>query len=123
MKKALSLALIIIIFLIFSGGYWEDDQYEIYYMDGEVVLGIKYPGTPDHHRRVEHKVIDAISNDKYVIAKQEASGNNSFKYYYIDKIKDNEHLNPDEITMGPYSKQELIELDKLFEFPSIPDEF
>ncbi|MCJ8315105.1 MAG: hypothetical protein HRU38_23940 [Saccharospirillaceae bacterium] len=123
MKKALALALIIIIFSIFSGGSWKDDKYEIYYMDGNIVLGIKYSGTPDHHRRVEHKVIGAISNDKYVIAKQEVSENNLFKYYYIDKIKDHENLNPDEITMGPYSKQQLTELEKQFDFPSIPDEF
>jgi len=123
MRKLLAVVLIIITFVFFNTGFWEDDQYAIYYMNGEIVLGIKIGDSPDFHQRIDHKVIDATSNEKYVIAKQELQGSDNYNYYYIDKIKDDIYLDPDEITKGPFSKKQFVELSKKLDFPLIPDGF
>lgn len=116
MKKIIiAVVLLLILASIFLTGRWEDEAYEVYYIDGEVPLGIKMG--QDWHRRVEHEVVAAGSDDKYVVVIQQYPGTESLYFYYIEKDKDNIYLNPDEITKGPFTRVKFLEIKEKLGLP------
>ncbi len=116
MKKILlTVVLIFIVVLISLSSRWEDAEYGIYYIDGEIPLGIKMGS--DWHMRVDHKVVAAGSDDKYVVVMQQYPGTESLYFYYVEKERDNIYLDPDEITKGPFSRGTYLELKESLGLP------
>ena len=102
---------------------WDDGEYEVYYINGDVVLGLKIDNSGTYHGRVDHKVIAVGSNDKYVVAKRLEPDNGTISYFYIAREKDNKYLNPDEITQGPFTELQFSELSKKLDLPEFSKEF
>ena len=102
---------------------WEDGEYEVYYIDGHVSLGIKLDNSGTYHGRVDHKVVAVGANEKYVVAKQLESGSTTASYFYIVKADDDKYLNQYEITQGPFSEMRFVELTQTLGLPSFSKEF
>ena len=102
---------------------WEDGEYEVYYIDGYINLGIKIDDSGSYHGRVEHKVVAVGSDEKYVVAKQVNPDTTSTSYFYIVKGDDDHYLNPDEITQGPFTERRFTELRKELGLPEFSQEF
>ena len=102
---------------------WEDGAYAVYYIDGDIKLGIKIDDKGSFHGRVGSKIIAVGANENYVVAKQLITGSDSVSYFYIDKKKDNIYLNPDEITEGPYTELQFENLSQKLNFPNFSKEF
>ena len=116
-------AFIFILAILISGcgPIWESGEYEIYYIDGYVSLGIKIDNQGTYHGRVDHKVVSAAANENYVVAKRIANGNGEIEFYYIDKRKDNPYLNADEITQGPFTEAQFLKISKELGLPKLKD--
>jgi hypothetical protein len=114
---------IIVLLLTACGPMWEDGDYEVYYIDGHITLGIKIDDSGTYHGRVDHKVVAVGSNEKYIIAKQLEPGSTAVSYFYIVRENDNKYLNPDEITQGPFTEERFTELSKKLGLPSFSKEF
>ena len=93
---------------------WEDGAYAVYYIDGDIKLGIKIDDKGSFHGRVDSKIIAVGANENY---------SDSVSYFYIDKKKDNIYLNPDEITEGPYTELQFKNLSQKLNFPNFSKEF
>lgn len=105
------------------GPMWEDDEYEVYYNDGNINLGIKIDDSGTYHGRVDHKVVAVGADEKYVVVKQLKPGEAAPSYFYIVREKDNKYLNSDEITQGPFSAVRFNELSQKLGLPSFSKEF
>ena len=95
---------------------WEDGDYQVYYIDGSIHLGIRIDDD-SYHRRVPHKVVAVGANQKFIVAKQQDEGDNSISYYYINREQDNHYLDEDDITQGPFSEERFLELSKELGLP------
>jgi hypothetical protein len=102
---------------------WEDGDYEVYYLDGDIALGIKIDNSGAYHRRVCHKIVAVGSNEKYIVAKQLEPGSTIASYFYIERESDNKYLNHDEITQGPYTEIQFAELIQGLGLPSFSKVF
>lgn len=102
---------------------WENDDYEVYYIDSHIILGIKIDDSGAYHGRVDHKVVAVGANEKYIVAKQIKPGDTVASYFYIVKEKDNKYLNQDEITQGPFSEIKFTEISKKLGLPGFTKEF
>ena len=115
------------VLLIFTlsacGPMWEDGEYEVYYIDGNINLGIKIDDSGTYHGRVDHKVVAVGADEKYVVAKQLEPGGTVPSYFYIVREKDNMYLNSNEITQGPFSEVRFNELSQKLGLPSFSKEF
>jgi hypothetical protein len=105
------------------GPMWEDGDYEVYYIDGDITLGIKIDNSGTYHGRVDHKVVAVGSNEKYIVAKQLEPGSTISSYFYIVRENDNKYLNPDEITQGPFTEIQFAELTLNLGLPSFSKVF
>ncbi|MEM5515207.1 hypothetical protein WNY79_20175 [Pseudoalteromonas sp. AS84] len=125
MKLASSIIVIIIVLLLIwsDSNMWEDGTYAVYYIDGDIKLGIKIDDKGSFHGRVDSKIIAVGANESYVVAKQLIAGSDSVSYFYIDKKKDNIYLNPDEITEGPFTELQFKNLSQKLNFPNFSKEF
>ena len=120
--KLLTSALLVLM-LSACGAMWEDGEYEVYYIDGHINLGIKIDNSGSNHGRVDHKVVAVGANDKYVVAKQLEPGSTVPSYFYIVRENDSMYLNPDEITQGPFTEVRFNELSQKLGLPRFSKEF
>lgn len=118
MKTLKRLPLILLVGLITacSDPVWSDGDYEIYYFDGFLKLGIALDD--GWHERVDHHVIAVGSDEKFLVVKQLAPQQQELNFYYIDRTEDNKYLNPDEITQGPFDQ---IRFEQLRVELNLPD--
>ncbi|WP_353413011.1 hypothetical protein [Arenicella sp. 4NH20-0111] len=115
---------VLLVFVLSAcGPMREDGEYEVYYIDGNINLGIKIDDSGSYHGRVDHKVVAVGANEKYVVAKQLEPGSAVPSYFYIVREKDNVYLNPDEITQGPFTEVRFNELSRKLGLPNFSKEF
>ena len=102
---------------------WEDGQYVVWVNDSrEYGLHI----TEDRKGllgRVRANVIAVGSNNLYVVARQKDPKTKIISYFYVEKAKDTKYLNQDEITQGPFNKNEFIKLKKELGLPPFSKKF
>ena len=72
---------------------------------------------------VPPKVVAVGSNSEYIVVKQFNKESKEIAYFYLEKTKDNIYKNASEITKGPLSEAEFIELSKKLGLPKITKEF
>lgn len=101
-----------------SGALWEDDAYEVHWVDvkSNITLNRKIDDGVNIGR-VDAKIIAVGSNKIYVVAKQLNSKTGEVSYFYIEKEKDNNYLNQEEITQGPFSESKYMELKAKLNLP------
>jgi len=92
-------------------------------MDGRATLGIKMDNEGTFHNRVEAEVTSVGENERFIVAKQKYKNNNEVSYYYIEKEKDDMHLNPDEISQGPFSKKQFDDISLKLGLPKFSENF
>lgn len=120
---ALISAILIIVFIWGDKYMWEDDAYAVYYIDGNINLGIKVDDEGSFHSRVDNEVIAVGSNENYVVAMRLMDDSDSISYFFIDKQKDNIYLNPLQITKGPYTELEFNQLSEKLNLPEFSKAF
>ena len=107
-----------------SGVLWEDPPYEVHWIDTYSNRTLAYNlGEGSSIGRVEAEVIAVGSNKFYVVAKQRNSSQKTINYFYIDKKKDNNYLNWNETTQGPFNEKEFSELSRKLKLPSFSKVF
>jgi len=116
-------SVLFVLMLSACGPMWEDGEYEVYYIDGHINLGIKIDDSGSYHGRVDHKIVTVGANNKYVVAKQLEPGGTAPSYFYIVRENDNMYLNSDEITQGPFTEVRFNELSQKLGFPSFSKVF
>ena len=106
-----------------DGFVWEDGQYVVWIDD---YSGYGLYITEDREGllgRVRANVIAVGSNNLYVVARQKDPKTKIISYFYIEKAKDTKYLNQDEITQGPFNKNEFIKLKKELGLPAFSKQF
>ena len=121
--KQFIIVLLAVLLLSGCGPMWEDGEYEVYYIDGDISLGIKLDDSGTYHGRVDHKVVAVGANEKYVVARQLEPDTTVASYFYIVKENDDKYLNPDEITQGPFTELQFTKLSKELGLPAFSKEF
>ena len=108
-------------------GSWRDRPYVVWIQESnERVLNRVFEdesGGKEMIRRVKAEIIAVGSNDLYVVAKRKDPASKVIYYYYIEKSKDGKYLNLDEITQGPFNKDEFIKLKKELGLPAFSKKF
>ena len=124
MKRALLITFLALLCSCDSGVEWRDKPYEVMWIDTGDNRTLNYEITESASiGRVEAEVIAVGSNDKYVVAKQKPVGGGAISYFYIDREKDGKYLNGNEITQGPFSEVEFIQLRARLGLPEFSKEF
>ena len=70
MKSIISAIIVLALLAGCDSSMWESGDYEVYYIDGDINLGIKIDDEGTWHGRVDHEVVAVGVNEKYVVAKQ-----------------------------------------------------
>lgn len=125
MKLAASvIAMFIVILLIWGdSSMWEDDVYAVYYIDGDIKLGIKVDDEGSFIGRLENNVIAVGSNEKHVVVKQLTSEPDVVSYFVLDKDKDHIYLKPYEVVEGPYTETQFEKLSQKLNLPEFSETF
>ncbi len=103
-----------------SGTEWSSPPYQVYWVDIRSELELGYWNGENWHGRVGPRVIAVARNDLYVTAARQ--NDERVEYYYIEISKDNFVLNADQITKGPFDKQEFEHLATELGLP-LPEPF
>lgn len=107
-----------------SGIMWTDGQYVAHWVDSVENISInRKVGEGTAVGRVDKKVVALGSDDKYLVAKRLELGTGAVSYYYIEKKKDNDYLNQDEITQGPFSEKDYFDLKNRLGLPEFDKYF
>jgi hypothetical protein len=114
---------IVILFIWGDSSMWEDEKYAVYYIDGDVKLGIKVDDDGSFIGRVENNVIAVGSNEKYVVVKQLTSEPDVISYFVLDKENDNIYLKPYEVIEGPYTEPQFKKLNQKLDLPKFSEAF
>jgi len=106
------------LFLLGCSPSWEEQPYEVYWIDGTQTLGYSlgegaYIGRIDEPKTIE-------SNEKYISVF--ACPYISCSYYYIDKIKDHKFAEHDEFVYGPFTKLQFSNLIDSLGLPKLTTE-
>lgn len=123
MNKSLLLFLALILSGCDSGTEWRDGNYEIIWIDTPELslnLNVSEGGFVE---RVPPNVVAVGSNSQYIVVKQSNKESKEIAYFYLEKVKDNIYKNANEITKGPLSEVEFIEISKKLGLPKISKEF
>lgn len=123
MKKFLLLFLVIFLSGCDSGTEWRDGKYEIIWIDASGLslnLNVSEGGFVE---RVPPNIVAVGSNSQYIVVKQSNKEFKEIAYFYLEKDKDNIYKNASEITKGPLSEAEFIELSKKLGLPKTTKEF
>ena len=110
-----------ILFIWGDSTMWEDDTYAVYYIDGDIKLGMKMDDEGSFLGRVNN-VIAVGSNDKYVVV-QQLTSSELISYVFLDKKKDNVCLDSGQVIEGPYTEPQFKELSKKLSLPKFTKEF
>ncbi|HWV16072.1 MAG TPA: hypothetical protein VN030_11645 [Cellvibrio sp.] len=124
MAESLVMVLLFCLAACDSRVLWEDDLYEVHWIDiksnitlnRKVVDGVTIG-------RVDAKIISVGSNNFYVVAKKVDPKTGEISYFYVDKEKDNNYLNQEEITQGPFSESKYMELKSELNLPELSKVF
>ena len=107
-----------------SADLWVDGQYVAHWVDTEDNISInRIVGEGIAVGRVDAKVVALGSDKKYVVAKRVDIKTGEISYFYIEKPKDNDYLNQDEITQGPFSEKDYLDLKSKLELPDFNKNF
>ena len=103
------------LFLIGCSPVWEEQPYEVYYIDGTKTLGHSldkggYIGRIDEPVNIE-------TNETYISVY--ACPHETCAFYYIDKIKDHKFAEHDEFVYGPYTRSQFSSLVKKLGLPLV----
>ncbi|MCE2029467.1 hypothetical protein [Sessilibacter corallicola] len=111
MKRAIIIIFLALLCSCDSGVEWRDEPYEVIWTDTGGNRTLNYEISKNASiGRVKAEVIAVGSNVKYVVAKQKSIDNGSISYFYIDREKDDKHLNGDEIAQGPFSEARFLQI-------------
>ena len=103
------------LFLIGCSPAWEEQPYEVYYIDGTKTLGHSL-GEGAYIGRIDEPV-NIETNEKYISVY--ACPHETCAFYYIDKIKDHKFAEHDEFVYGPYTKDQFSALVKKLGLPVV----
>ena len=123
MKKFLLLFLVIFLSGCDSGTEWRDGKYEIIWIDASGLSLNLNVGEGGFVERVPPNIVAVGSNSQYIVVKQSNKEFKEIAYFYLEKGKDNIYKNASEITKGPLSEAEFIELSKKLGLPKTTKEF
>lgn len=123
MKKFLLLFLVIFLSGCDSGTEWRDGKYEIIWIDASGLSLNLNVGEGAFVERVPPNIVAVGSNSQYIVVKQSNKEFKEIAYFYLEKGKDNIYKNASEITKGPLSEAEFIELSKKLGLPKTTKEF
>lgn len=123
MKKFLLLFLVIFLSGCDSGTEWRDGKYEIIWIDASGLSLNLNVGEGGFVERVPPNIVAVGSNSQYIVVKQSNKEFKEIAYFYLEKGKDNMYKNASEITKGPLSEAEFIELSKKLGLPKTTKEF
>ena len=123
MKKFLLLFLAIFLSGCDSGTEWRDGKYEIIWIDASGLSLNLNVGEGAFVERVPPNIVAVGSNSQYIVVKQSNKEFKEIAYFYLEKGKDNIYKNASEITKGPLSEAEFIELSKKLGLPKTTKEF
>lgn len=99
---------------------WEEGPYVAHWIDIESNITINRKiGEGLSVGRVDAKVLALGSDEKYLVAKRLDVKNGEISFFYVDKTKDSDYLNQDEITQGPFSEEEYLELKSKLYLPEV----
>lgn len=102
---------------------WEEKHYEVHWLDGNISLVRKLNEQGNSIARVAPEVIAVGSNVSYIVAKRRWNNDATISYYFLDKLKDSNYLNPNEITQGPFTETEFKVLKQKFGLPEFTKTF
>lgn len=123
MKKFLLLFLALFLPGCDSGAEWRDGKYEITWIDTSGLSLNLNVGEDAFIERVPANVVAVGSDSQYIVIKQSNKESKEISYFYLEKDKDSIYKNANEITKGPLSEVEFIELSKKLGLPKITKEF
>lgn len=124
MKRALIIICFVLLCSCDSGVEWRDKPYQVIWIDTGDNRTLSHEITENASiGRVDAEVVAVGSDDKYVVAKQKPIGGGAISYFYIDREKDGRYLNADEITEGPFSEAQFIQLKAQLGLPEFSKEF
>ena len=124
MKRASLIIITIFLFSCDSGVEWRDRPYQVVRIDTSDNRTLNHEISESASiGRVATEVIAVGSNEKWVVAKQKSNNGGVISYFYIERAKDNKFLNSDEITNGPFSEVEFIQLKSELGLPEFSKEF
>lgn len=124
MKRALIIICLVLLCSCDSGVEWRDKPYQVIWIDTGDNRTLNHEITGNASiGRVDAEVVAVGSDDKYVVAKQKPIGGGAISYFYIDREKDGRYLNADEITEGPFSEDQFIQLKAQLGLPEFSKEF
>ncbi len=123
MKRFLLLFLAIFLSGCDSGTEWRDGKYEIIWIDASGLSLNLNVGEGGFVERVPPNIVAVGSNSQYIVVKQSNKEFKEIAYFYLEKGKDNIYKNASEITKGPLSEAEFIELSKKLGLPKTTKEF
>ncbi|WP_394202601.1 hypothetical protein [Marinagarivorans algicola] len=103
------------LFLIGCSPVWEEQPYEVYYIDGTKTLGHSL-GDGAYIGRIDEPV-SIETNEKYISVY--ACPHKTCAFYYIDKINDHKFAEHDEFVYGPYTKIQFSSLVKKLGLPLV----
>jgi len=123
LKKFLLLFLVLFLSACDSGTEWRDGNYEIIWIDTPGLSLNLNVGEGGFVERVSPNVVAVGTNSQYIVVKQSNKESKESAYFYLEKSKDNIYKNASEITKGPLSEAEFIELSGKLGLPKITKEF
>lgn len=123
MKRFLLLFLLPIIVACDHGTEWRDGNYEVGWIDSHRLTLNFSLGNGSSIGRVGGEVIAVGSNENFVVAKQRNSTTKKISFFFIEKKRDDPYKNAEEITQGPYSEAEFLDLSRQLGFPSFTKQF
>ena len=123
MKKFLLLFVAIFLSGCDSGTEWHDGKYEVIWIDNSGLSLNLDVGEGASIERVPPNLVAVGSNSHYIVVKQFNIKSKEIAYFYLEKKKDNIYKNANEITKGPLSEAEFIELSRTLGLPKLTKEF
>lgn len=107
-----------------SSVLWSDDSYEVFWIDAESNIALhRKIESGTSIGRVDAKVVAVGSNKEFVVAKREDLQTGLVSYFYIEKSKDSNYLNQEEITQGPFTESSYAELKEQLNLPDFDRSF
>jgi hypothetical protein len=124
MKRAIVLAILLVLSSCDYGEKWRDSPYEVIWIDTENNRSLYYDlGDNASIGRVEAEVIAVGSNEKYIVAKQKSVSSDLIAYYFIERKKDSKYYNGSEITQGPFTESNFLKIKSELGLPEFTKEF
>lgn len=118
--------ILMILTLLVSCDYkqlWEEDQYEVHWLDGQISLVRKLNQSGDFNRRVGPGIIALGSNVQYIVVKRKWNNGKVTSYYFLNKLKDGDYENSEDVTQGPFTEAEFKVMKRKYDLPEFTETF